>query len=170
MHIENGQINLQDRIHEYEKIQERAIKENNIKIIEEHYKTRKIMNIINEIIYLEKLDEFIRKVKLMKAILTLNSFDIIGISEIDKVKNLIKEVEDLAKGCKTSICSVCGLPLILKDNRDKQYHKSCRVNSNTARTRERLALTFEMEVEKGLFLDTNPTLNHFVAKWLIVNP
>lgn len=95
LHIEYGEKNLMDEIHEYENIQERAIKEDNFDIIKLQYSIRKSYNLIKEFAYNETLDDFIRELAIMKNILLLNSFDTIKVSEEHKVRNIIKKLEIL---------------------------------------------------------------------------
>lgn len=96
LRIEKEEDDLQKEIKEHEIIETRAIEENDLNIITEYRKNKKEIKVVKDLLIIETIEDFTREVKLMKAILILNKYEKIKVSEEQEVKNIIKEIEDLA--------------------------------------------------------------------------
>jgi|LAHS01.1.fsa_nt_gb hypothetical protein len=97
LNIENKQKDLEKEYSDYRNIVEYAAEERDWKRIDALIQTIENMNLIRDNFYVEPLDDFIREVKIMRLILTLNKFETIKTSEEKEVKTLIKELEELAE-------------------------------------------------------------------------
>lgn len=94
--IENKIENLQDKFSQYKNIVEYAASLKSWENINTLISASNQQDIYEKVFYRENLDDFTREVKLMRAILTLNQYDKIKVSEMKEVSVLMKEIENLA--------------------------------------------------------------------------
>lgn len=96
LNIENETKNLQDEYSQYKNIVEYAVSLKSWENINTLISASNQQDIYEKVFYRESLEDFKREIKLMRAILALNKYDKIKVSEMKEVSALMKEIEDLA--------------------------------------------------------------------------
>lgn len=96
LNIENETENLEDKYSQYKNIVEYAATLRSWENINTLIYASNQQDTNEKVLYRENLEDFKREVKLMRAILTLNKYDKIKVSEMKEVSALMKKIRDLA--------------------------------------------------------------------------
>lgn len=94
--IEEKIENLQDKFLQYKNIVEHAVSLKSWENLNTLIFASNQQDVYESVFYKENLEDFTREVKLMRAILTLNKYEQLKVTDMKEISVLMKDIEDLA--------------------------------------------------------------------------